>query len=560
MPEPRPFAADLLVNMPSQRPVFVVLCALLALTVLAPVAIWMKSRQLEATRARFEAAVRNAPGSGGSGRGADRRLGVAAGLPTARAGAGGSGAGAAESALTPLGRQIRGLLGADPATARPGEVLVVFATMAAYQDFLGTVLPAGWPVVGRIPELAALRLAPGPSLGETSIASLVRALEPFAGDLAGVAANPRMFLALPTDAEAAPAMPAGSPAELLGIPGQAFGLDQAGRRGAAWGRDFMIALLDTGVAPAVVAERTFRDRDPTLVGTLDAGWGSEPVDVHGSSAAAVLSWVAPGARLVGVRVTDDEGVSDVFSVAQGIVSAVNVGANLLAISPVSPEPALLLDRAVGLATGRGVAVVASTGGDVTSWPAADPRVIAVGSIVAPRSDAASGAMPQLALDQMMLDAAASAAVVAGALADVMSVYPGTASADAWLSLQSMAGEPTAERSPLAAQLYGAGLQVLNLRWVGLPVAGAGERRGAAGGPGFAAGARGGARAGRAGAPSPGRVVVGPASPSRRAGVGPTQRNANLGAGAGRTVPLTQSDRTVRGNEVPIGATGRGNTR
>ena len=64
------------VNTPSQRPVFVVLFVLLALTILAPVGIWMKSRELEATQARLTASVRTAPGALAD-RSADRQIGRA---------------------------------------------------------------------------------------------------------------------------------------------------------------------------------------------------------------------------------------------------------------------------------------------------------------------------------------------------------------------------------------------------------------------------------------------------------------------------------------------------
>jgi hypothetical protein len=531
-----------------------VLFVLLALTILAPVGIWMKSRELEATQARLTASVRTAPGALAD-RSADRRLGVAAGLPAPRAGAPGATVVGSGRALSPLGQRIRDLLrGNDPAVARPGEMVLVFTTPGAYQEFLAAA--AGLPVAGRIPELSAVWLVPGPTAADVAVETLARALEPYADEIAELGPNRKMFLAVDSAYEKTPAALTSSSPALLGLPGAAFGNDPAARRGAAWGRDFMIALLDTGVAPGVVGERTVGGRDAALVGTLDAGWGTEPAGLHGSGTAAILSWVAPGARLVGVRVTDDDGVSDLFSVAQGIVSAVNVGANVLAVSPVSPEPAQVLSRAVGLAAARGVAVVASTGGAEATWPATDPRVLAIGSILTRRTDNLDAAVsaPQLTLDQAPLDSAASAAIVAGALADVMSVYPGTQPADAWASLQYMTAEPTAERTILAANFLGSGLQVLNLGWIGMSLGEPAGFRGP-GNPANLAFARGGARSGRVGAANPpSRVLVGP-QPTARRGGGPASYVRGVDA-AGRGVPLTQSDRTVRGNTVPIGDAGR----
>jgi hypothetical protein len=183
-------------------------------------------------------------------------------------------------------------------------------------------------------------------------------------------------------------------------------------------------------------------------------------------------------------------------------------------------------------------------------------VLAIGSILTRRTDNLDAAVsaPQLTLDQAPLDSAASAAIVAGALADVMSVYPGTQPADAWASLQYMTAEPTAERTILAANFLGSGLQVLNLGWIGMSLGEPAGFRGP-GNPANLAFARGGARSGRVGAANPpSRVLVGP-QPTARRGGGPASYVRGVDA-AGRGVPLTQSDRTVRGNTVPIGDAGR----
>jgi hypothetical protein len=535
----------------------VVLVLLLALTILAPVQIMLKSRHLEQAHARLQAAVRSFPPGGATGRVVDRRLAVAGGWPAPPALGDVTESFRSDRTVSLWEQRIRDLL-AETADTRPGELVVVFTTAAAYQEFLSSAVPTSWWIAGRLPQLAALRLAT--QAGSETSRELSRALEPYADDLAELTANRKMFLAVPSDEEQTPVALADSSLALLGLPVQAFGVDAAGRRGTAWAREFMIALLDTGVDPAVVAERTFPGRDPGLLGNLDAGWGLEPAGTHGTGAAVVLSWVAPGARVVGVRVTDDEGVSDLFSVALGLVNAVNLGADLLAVSPVSPEPALILERAVGLATDRGVAVVASTGGASGTWPAADSRTLAVGSLLA-RSTGGSDvavASPQMVLDLTPLDSAASAAIVAGALADVMSVYPGTEPTDAWASLRSMSAAPMATRSPRAAEIFGTGLQVLNLSWLGLPLDAPAVRGGPARGAMPVAFPGGGRRGRGATVANPGRVIVGPQPVVRRSGANPAA--GVRGTGAERTVPLTQLDRTVRGNEVPMGNPGRGSPR
>ena len=118
----------------------------------------------------------------------------------------------------------------------------------------------------------------------------------------------------------------------------------------------------------------------------------------------------------------------------------------------------------------------------------------------------------------------------------------------------MTAEPTAERTILAANFLGSGLQVLNLGWIGMSLGEPAGFRGP-GNPANLAFARGGARSGRVGAANPpSRVLVGP-QPSARRGNGPTPSVRGVDV-PGRGVPLTQSDRTVRGNTVPIGDAGR----
>ena len=92
-----------------------------------------------------------------------------------------------------------------------------------------------------------------------------------------------------------------------------------------WGRGTTIAILDTGVA-ADVTFGTGRLR------ALDVGLGVTPgtggEDGHGTAVAGLAAGlspdapgVAPAANLLSIRVTDNTGTSDLFTVAQAIVDA-----------------------------------------------------------------------------------------------------------------------------------------------------------------------------------------------------------------------------------------------
>jgi hypothetical protein len=143
-----------------------------------------------------------------------------------------------------------------------------------------------------------------------------------------------------------------------------------------------------------------------------------------------------------VRVTDASGVSDLFTIAQGIVAAVDAGARLINISLGGYSTGSVLDAAIGYATQRGALIIAAAGNDQAAqlaWPAADPRVVSVGAIDRAEQQVSfsnSGAQlsltaPGYGVQTAWLDGrrvtidgtSASAPLVAGAIATVMTLNP-----------------------------------------------------------------------------------------------------------------------------------------
>jgi subtilisin family serine protease len=84
------------------------------------------------------------------------------------------------------------------------------------------------------------------------------------------------------------------------------------------------------------------------------------------------------------RVTAPDGLSDGFTLAQAIVTAVDNGARIVNISLGSPSSAEILMQAIDYATSLGAVLVASAGNDQAraAHPirAADRRVISVGAV------------------------------------------------------------------------------------------------------------------------------------------------------------------------------------
>jgi hypothetical protein len=259
--------------------------------------------------------------------------------------------------------------------------------------------------------------------------------------------------------------------EVLGVPGS----------NGAWGRGVTVAILDTGVAA-----------DPTFgagrLRSLDLGLGTTgtgAMDGHATAVASLVAGaapealgIAPAANLLSIRVTTTDGTGDVFTVAQGILAAVDAGAQVINVSLGADGSSSVLTRAIDYAVARGVVLVAAAGNDQAaqlSWPAADPRVVSVGAVDAVGQQMIfSNSGPQLQLTapgyglqtawadgaRVLFDGTSgSAPIVSGAIAAMMSQNPGLTAAQALAQLTTHASDGGA---PGADADYGRGS--LNLGW------------------------------------------------------------------------------------------------
>ncbi len=251
-----------------------------------------------------------------------------------------------------------------PAGTVRGEMVLTFASEAEYQAFLRQAREAGISGWGWLPRLRAVRL------GVDDLALL-------GGSGAVADFN---YVVLP------PEMPERRPEEEGGT--AEFGssaLEWLGGTAATatWGEGILIALLDTGVAPgSPVAGR--------LAGMIDVtGDGTASADStgHGTAIATLLlgeegrvEGVAPGAKVLSVRVIGNDGAGDSFALAQGIVEAVDRGARVLSISLGSFGDSAIVRNAVAYAQSKNAAIVAAVGnesGDMVAYPARYEGVIGV---------------------------------------------------------------------------------------------------------------------------------------------------------------------------------------
>jgi hypothetical protein len=152
-----------------------------------------------------------------------------------------------------------------------------------------------------------------------------------------------------------------------------------------WGKGIKIAILDTGIADHI-AFRNAIER----INLVPLPTNSAEINGHGTAVASLIfssnplaPGIAPGATPLSVRIADDNGISNSFLIAQGIIAAVDAGAQLINISLGGHGRSGLVENALEYAQKAGVIVVASagnTGAEGVMHPAASPLAIAVGAV------------------------------------------------------------------------------------------------------------------------------------------------------------------------------------
>lgn len=84
---------------------------------------------------------------------------------------------------------------------------------------------------------------------------------------------------------------------------------------------------------------------------------------HGTFIAGLIALIAPNAKIIPIRAFSSDGVSDAFSIAQGIKYAVDHGARIINLSFGSAEDSPVMHDAVVYAQQRGVLLIAAVGNE-----------------------------------------------------------------------------------------------------------------------------------------------------------------------------------------------------
>jgi len=234
----------------------------------------------------------------------------------------------------------------------PGEKLLLFRDVSAYQRFLGSA-PAG-VILGQIDGLRAVRVRDGDWLQ-----SMGAGEEMTRGNNYYVQV-PQVPLEVRTMGDAVYRVVGAKAMDLMGAEGATAG----------WGKNVQVALLDTQLGEA-----------ETLLGA-ESGHGTSMKSLIVGGPGAVQG-AAPGAQVTNFPVLDGEGKGNSFTLAQAIVQAVDKGAQVINMSLGSDGDSAVVRAAVAYALSKNVALVAAVGNEAVnrvSYPAAYEGVLAVASV------------------------------------------------------------------------------------------------------------------------------------------------------------------------------------
>ena len=299
--------------------------------------------------------------------------------------------GAASCSRSPAAALAPGRPGARVQSIEGGGGSEVVVTLAAEVDPEVLASRYGAEVVESAPGERVATLRPGPGQGAVDLAQVL------AADSSVVTVEPNGWLQSAESRQQSFAWDDGleTPEAFVEQPSAAaLHLDVA--HAVATGRGVTVAILDTGIDPnhpslqgayAGGLDLVDHDDDPTEtpegVDTDGDGHADEAFG-HGTHVAGIVHLVAPDARLLAVRVLDEDGAGNLLRVVAGVRWAIHQGAKVINLSLGSLRRSEAVERALEDAESQGIVVVVSDGnwGSDTpvEFPASSPSVAAIAAV------------------------------------------------------------------------------------------------------------------------------------------------------------------------------------
>ena len=152
------------------------------------------------------------------------------------------------------------------------------------------------------------------------------------------------------------------------------------------GKGVKVAIIDTGVDTSHVSLSGIKITEISLLNEDDSHGNLG----HGTGITSVIAGqtedfvgIAPSTEILSVRVLNESGEGDSFTVAKGIVEAVDQGADIINLSLGGMDSSIVMDNAIEYAKLNNVLMVSAVGNEGVqgvSFPARHKDVVAVASV------------------------------------------------------------------------------------------------------------------------------------------------------------------------------------